>query len=180
MDWYGYGVLKREKAGNRRRPAPTKPPAARRSEQRFGLTDPGPDGMVLRYPLALIPSSPGTTSSGPEGIPADPTWCFTARKALFLRRRAPRLRGRIGFRWARRGASLPAKPCFFVAEHHVFGAGWGSGRPGMVLPYPPALIPSSPGTTSSGPDGVPVDPTWCFPPRQPLFLRRRAPRPASQ
>ena len=75
-----------------------------------------------------------------------------------------------------RGAPLPANPCSFVAGHHVFGDGWASGKLGVVLYSPQALVPSSWGTTSLGTDGPPASWAWCFTPRKPLFLRRGAPR----
>ena len=91
-------------------------------------------GVVLQSPLTLVPSSPGTTSLGSHGPTAGWTWCFTPRKPLFLRRRAPRLWGRMGRPPGRRGAPLPAIPCSFVAGHHVFGAEWADRRAGVVLP----------------------------------------------
>ena len=42
---------------------------------------------------ALALSSTGTTSLGPKALPANRTWCFTPRKPLLFRRRAPRLWG---------------------------------------------------------------------------------------
>ena len=57
----------------------------------------GPD-VVLHLPQALIPSSTSTTSLGPSGLSAARTWCFTPRKPLFLRPRAPRPSGPMGFR----------------------------------------------------------------------------------
>ena len=105
-----------------------------------------------------------------------PAWCFTPRKPLFLRRRAPRLWGQMDRPPGRRGAPLPAIPCSFVAGHHVFGAGRANRRAGMVLPSPLTLIPSSPGTTSLGSNGPTAGPAWCSPPSNPLFLRRGAPR----
>ena len=51
----------------------------------FGAVD-----VVLQSPQILILSSGGTTSLSPS-VPAVPwTWCFKARKTLFLRRGAPR------------------------------------------------------------------------------------------
>ena len=41
---------------------------------------------------------------------------------------------------------------------------------------PPALIPSSRSTTSGFPNTRPAPGTWCLTVRQPLFLRRGAPR----
>ena len=76
--------------------------------------------VVLHRPQALIPSSGSTTSVGPDGPSAAGTWCFTARKPLFLRPEAPRLSGRMGRRRLGRGASLPASPYSFVRRHHVF------------------------------------------------------------
>ena len=82
----------------------------------------------------------------------------------------------MGLRQVGRGAPLPANPCSFVTGHHVFGVGWASGKLGVVLYSPQALVPSSRGTTSFGSDGPPASWTWCFTPREPLFLRRGAPR----
>ena len=76
------------------------------------------------------------------------TWCFAPPNALFFRRRAPRLRVKMGLRRVGRGASRPATPCSFVAGHHVFGAKWGFGRLGVVLRSPQCLVLSSTGTTS--------------------------------
>ena len=104
------------------------------------------------------------------------TWCVAPRKPLFLRRRAPRLPGPRRQRRGGRGASLPAKPYSFVAEHHVFrvqGAGVGAD---VVRRSPQTLIPSSSSTTSSGSKAPATIRTWCVAPRKPLFLRRRAPR----
>ena len=110
-------------------------------------------GVVLRSPLALVPSSRGTTFLGSDGPPASWAWCFTPRKPLFLRQRAPRLWGRMGLRQVGRGASLPASPCSFVNGHHAFGAGWASGKLGVVLRSPQTLVSSSRGTTFLGSDG---------------------------
>ena len=104
--------------------------------------------VVLHRPQTLIPSSRGTTSSGPDRVSSGTTWCFTARKPLFHRRGAPRPQDRIGFRAARRGASPPANPYSFVAGHHVLGTGYGFERHDVV-----------------------------FHRRKPLFHRRGAPRP---
>ena len=83
-----------------------------------------PAGAVLVHdsPQTLALSSTSTTSLGPKAPPASRTWCFTPRKPLLFRRRAPRLWGQRRRRRAGRGASLPANPCSFVDEHHVFGA----------------------------------------------------------
>ena len=131
---------------------------------------------MLRSPLTLVPSSRGTTPLGSDGPPASWAWCFTPHKPLFLRRGAPRLWGRMDLRQVGRGALLPASPCSFVAGHHVSGAGWASGKLGVVLYSPQTLVPSSRGTTSLWPDGPPASWTWCSAPRKPLFLRRGAPR----
>ena len=124
----------------------------------------------------LIPSSPSTTSSGDKAPATGRTWCVAPRKPLFFRRRAPRLPGPRRWRRAGRGALLPATPYSFVAEHHVFwGQGDGNGSD-VVRRSPQTLIPSSPGTTSSGAKAPATGRTWCVAPRKPLFLRRRAPR----
>ena len=75
------------------------------------------------------------------------------------------------------GASLPAIPYSFVQGYHVPRAQRASGRPDVVPRSPQSLIPSSRGTTSLGPSGPPANRTWCLTPRNPLFLRQRAPRP---
>ena len=50
----------------------------------------------------------------------------------------------------------------------------------MVLHPPPALVPSSAGTTSGSPFSRPGPGAWCLTALQPLFLRRQAPRPPLQ
>ena len=132
---------------------------------------------MLHCPQTLIPSSRGTTSTGPDRTSTGTTWCFTARKPLFHRRGAPRPRERIGFRAARRGASPPANPYSFVAEHHAIGPEREYERHDVVLHCPQTLIPSSRGTTSTAPDRTSTGGTWCFTARKPLFHRRGAPRP---
>ena len=82
------------------------------------------------------------------------TWCFTARKPLFLRPEAPRLLVRMGLRRLGRGISPPANPCSFVRKHHVCQSGWAAGCWDVVLHHPQTLVPSSGDTTSSGPDGM--------------------------
>ena len=132
---------------------------------------------MLHCPQTLIPSSRGTTSSGPDRVSSGGTWCFTARKPLFHRRGAPRPRERIGFRSMGRGASPPANPYSIVTGHHVHGPERDFERHDVVLHRPQTLIPSSRGTTSSGSDRISSGTTWCFTARKPLFLRRGAPRP---
>ena len=106
----------------------------------------GPD-VVLHSPQSLIPSSGDTTSPGPAGL-----------------------------RRTGRGVSLPASPYSFVHEHHVSWTQGAGATPDVVLHRPQTLIPSSTGTTSPGSSGPPASRTWCFTPRNPLFLRQRAPR----
>ena len=110
-------------------------------------------GVVLHSLLALVPSSTSTTPSGPNRSSAVPVWCFTSRKPLFLRHRAPRPRARTGLPLFRRGASLPASPYFFVDRHHAPGLEPAFRCPGVVLPPPQSLVPSSTGTTPRGPNG---------------------------
>ena len=105
--------------------------------------------VVLRSPQCLVLSSTGTTSLGQNGDSAGWSWCFAPRNALFFRRRAPRLWGKMGIRPVERGASLPAKPCSFVDGHHVFGAKSDFGRLNVVLHSPKNLVLPSTGTTSS-------------------------------
>ena len=104
------------------------------------------------------------------------TWCFTARKTLFLRPEAPRLSVRMGLRRLGRGASLPANPYSFVRKHHVCRFGWAFGGWDVGLHCPQTLIPSSGSTTSIGPDGPSAAGAWCLIVRKPLFLRLEAPR----
>ena len=47
--------------------------------------------LVHDSPQNLALSSTGTMSLGPKALPASRTWCFTPRKTLLFRRRAPRL-----------------------------------------------------------------------------------------
>lgn len=75
-----------------------------------------------------------------------------------------------------RGASVPAIPYSFVAGHHVFRIQGADGGLNVVCHSPQSLIPSSPSTTSSGAKAPAAGRTWCAPTRNPLFLRRRAPR----
>ena len=49
--------------------------------------------VVLHSPQTLALSSTGTTSLGPKAPPVSRTWCFTPRKPLLFRRRAPRFWG---------------------------------------------------------------------------------------
>ena len=108
--------------------------------------------------------------------PTSRTWCVAHRKPLFLRRQAPRLPGLRRLQRAGRGASLPANPYSFVARHHVFQGHGAGGGPDVVRRSLQTLIPSSPGTTSSGAMAPAAGRTWCAAPCKPLFLRRRAPR----
>ena len=107
---------------------------------------------------------------------AGPTWCFTARKPLFLRRGAPRPLTESGLGTGWRGASPPANPYFFVVEHHAIGPSRAFGGAGVVLHCPLALVSSSRGTTSDGRIRARGRLAWCLTSRKPLFLRRRAPR----
>ena len=51
--------------------------------------------------------------------PATRAWCFTARKALFLRPETPRHLVRLSLRRLGRGTSPSAKPYSFVRKHHA-------------------------------------------------------------
>ena len=133
-------------------------------------------GVVLRRPQTLILSSSSTTSSELKAPPAYRTWCSASRKPLFFRRRAPRLWDPRRCRRTRRGASLPAKSCSFVVEHHVFEVQGAADVPDVVLRLPQALVLSSSSTTSSELKAPPTYRTWCSASRKPLFFRRQAPR----
>ena len=112
--------------------------------------------LVHDSPQTLALSSTGTTSLGPKAPPASRTWCFTPRKPLLFRRRAPRLWGQRRCRRAGRDASLPANPCSFVGGHHVFGAKGAASEPDVVLHSPQTLALSSTGTTFLGPKALPA------------------------
>ena len=136
----------------------------------------GTDGVVPHRSRALVSSSSGTTSHRLIRARGRMAWCLTTRKPLFLRRRAPRRMSESEHGDGWRGASPPASPCFFVAEHHVGWANRSTGTDGVVLHRPPSLVSSSSGTTSDRRIGARGRMAWCFTARKPLFLRRRAPR----
>ncbi len=132
--------------------------------------------MVPHSPQSLVLSSTGTTFSGHQGPPAGRAWCLAPRNPLFLRRRPPRFPSRRGPRRAGRGASLPAIPCSFVVGHHVPGTSRTAGEPGVVPHSLQSLVSSSTGTTFPEQERPEAGRAWCLAPRNPLFLRRRAPR----
>ena len=136
----------------------------------------GRPDVVRPSPQSLILSSPSTTSSGSKAPAAGRTWCAAPRNPLFFRHQAPRLPGPRRRRQAGRGAPLPAIPYSFVAGHHVFRIQGASGGADVVRPSPQSLILSSPSNTSSESKAPAAERTWCATPRNPLFLRRRAPR----
>ena len=111
---------------------------------------------------------------------AGSAWCFSPRKPLFFRRRAPRPQAQTRVPPARRGASLLANPCPFVGGHHAPRHEPSFHQSDVVLHPPQTLVPSSTGTTPSGPNASSSGSAWCFSPRKPLSLRRRAPRPQAQ
>ena len=133
----------------------------------------GDPGVGLHCPQILIPSSGSTTSPGPIELPVAGAWCFTVRKALFLRSEAPRLSSGPSLRRPGRGASLPANPYFFVRKHHAYRPGRASGDPGVGLHRPQSLISSSGSTTPIG--SVRRRLSWRRPPRKALILRRATP-----
>ena len=137
-------------------------------------------GVVLLSPQILVPSSTGTTPSGSNVSSAGSAWCFSPRKPLFFRRRAPRPQAQTRVPPARRGASLLANPCPFVGGHHAPRHEPSFHQSDVVLHPPQTLVPSSTGTTPSGPNASSSGSAWCFSPRKPLSLRRRAPRPQAQ
>ena len=136
----------------------------------------GEPDVVLHPPQTLALSSTGTTSLGSKAPPANRTWCFTPRKTLLFRQRAPCL-------WDQRrsaGADLvhdssqnpvPSFPLHQVREPFRRPAG-----ADLVHDSPQNLALSSTGTTSLGLKAPPASRTWCFTPRKTLLFRRRAPR----
>ena len=96
----------------------------------------GVPDVVPHSPQSLVLSSSSTTSSELKAPPMYRTWCSASRKPLFFRRQAPRLWGPRRRRRIGRGASLPAKPCSFVVEHHVFRTQGAAGVPDVV-PHSP-------------------------------------------
>ena len=142
----------------------------------------GPAGLRRSGRGASLPAIPysfvrGHHVSGASGPSTNRTWCFTPRKSLFFRPRAPRLLDTRSRCHAGRGASPPANPYSFVNGHHVSGVQRASGEPDVVLHSLQSLIPSSGGTTSTRSSRPSAVRTWCFTPRNPLFLRPGAPRP---
>ena len=127
--------------------------------------------VVPHSPQTLVLSSTSTTSLGSKAPAAYRTWCLTPHKPLFLRPEAPRLSGPRRRRRTGHGASLPANPCSFVHKHHVSRTQSAGGVPDVVPHSPQSLILSPTSTTSPGPDGPTPALTWCFTPRNPLFLR---------
>ena len=101
----------------------------------------GDPDVVLHCPQSLMPSSGSTTSIVRAEPPATRTWCFTVRKALFLRPEAPRHLVRLSLRRLGRGASPSAKPYAFVRKHH---ACWlGPPAPQLASPFSQNLNSSS-------------------------------------
>ena len=101
----------------------------------------GDPDVVLHHPQRLISSSGNTTPPSPIEPPAAGAWCFTVRKALFLRSEAPRLSAGPSLRRPGCGASSPAKPYAFVRKHH---ACWlGPPAPQLASPFSQNLNSSS-------------------------------------
>ena len=136
-----------------------------------------PSDLVQRLPQNLVPSFPLHQVFEFQFSVYDVTWCFAPRNPLFLRPEAPRPQVRMSLCRHGRGASLPAIPYSFVEGHHVLRSGWADADMDVVLHPPQSLVSSSGSTTSTGPDGPLPAWTWCSIPRNPLFLRRGAPRP---
>ena len=124
-------------------------------------------GFARRRPAGgdLVRRRPAGADLGPKAPPASRTWCFTPRKTLLFRQRAPRLWDQRRRRRTGRGASLPAKPCSFVDGHHVFETKGAAGEPDVVLHSPQNLALSSTGTTSLGPKAPPASDPIIISPR---------------
>ena len=135
-----------------------------------------PLDLVQRLPQNLVPSFPLHQVFEFQFSVYDVTWCFAPRNPLFRRPEAPRPQVRMSLCRHGRGASLPAIPYSFVRKHHVLRSGWADADMDVVLHPPQSLVSSSGSTTSTGPDGPLPAWTWCFAPRNPLFLRPEAPR----
>ena len=101
----------------------------------------GDPDVILHRPQSLIPPSGGTTSIGRAEPPATRAWCFTVRKALFLRPEAPRHLVRLSLRRLGRGASPSAKPYSSVRKHHAYRLG--PPAPLLTSPSPQSLNSSS-------------------------------------
>ena len=149
-----WGPRRRRRTG-RGAPLPAKPCSFVVKHHVFGTQGAAdvPD-VVLRLPQSLVLSSSSTTSSELKAPAVCGTWCSAPRKPLFFRRQAPRLWGPRRRRRTGRGASLPAKPCSFVVEHHVFRTQGAAGVPDVVPHSPQSLVPSSSSTTSLAPVGL--------------------------
>ena len=100
----------------------------------------GDPDVVLHCPQSLISSSGSTTPPGPIEHPAAGAWCFTIRKALFLRSEAPRLSAGPSLRRLGRGASPSAKPYFFVRKHHVLRPNGPACAADVVPHHPQSLL----------------------------------------
>ena len=137
-------------------------------------------GVVLLSPQTLVLSSTSTTPSGSNASSSGSAWCFSPRKPLSLRRRAPRPQARTVLTPIRRGASSPSNPCPFVDGHHALRPTRDFLRLGVVLLSPQTLVPSSTSTTPPGSNASFSGTAWCFSPRKSLFFRRRAPRPQAR
>ena len=112
----------------------------------FGTDRPPADGTwgccLTARPLA---AGRGPAGVGFGTVPAPVVWSFQAD------RRRARRRRRTG-----RGASLPANPCSFVVEHHVFRSQGTAGWQDVVPHSPLTLVLSSARTTSLDPNGPPA------------------------
>ena len=108
----------------------------------------------------------GLASGNPDGLSAGPTWCFTPRKALTLRRATPTRPGFSRFGGASVGVALLAKPQFFV----------GPRQPGPDFLGPPAPQLASPSSQNLNSSSGHANQARIFPVRRRLSWRRPPPQ----
>ena len=111
-------------------------------------------------PCSSVPFAPSPPRFFARG--RAPTWCTKFRRPLFLRFLCTKSRAFLRPWPGGRGASPPARPCFFVLRHHVLEHSSRSRRTGVVPHRPLDLVSSSWGTTSPSTAAVPAGRAWCL------------------
>ena len=152
-------------------------PYSSASPRQHGHTSPGrtPPLLASPSPLRLIP--PPRHANTARILPGARhlCWRLPPRYALFLRLATPTRPGFSRAHAAFVGASLPAKPYFFVAPRQRKPTFPGRAPPLLASPSPRSLIPSPrhANTTRLFPGGRRL--CWRLPPREALFLRLATP-----